>query len=211
VIDLAGGGIMGFLGDAALGASGSGYNVEGEIYIPLATDTEAQIAIGFCTSQGSTYFSNITDNAAYENGYWLKYENRAGVSVLDGRADHPGVWEFVHASHDNQDGDFVDFLGSATNAALGGATPGTWVPFRLTINPSGASGQQILAKINGIDVYRGDIPDGGPTSGAVGFGYRETGTITATTGTWVDSVVINTDNNISSIPIPVSLSGFIAE
>lgn len=208
-VDPTGGGVMSFIGDASLGAGGGGYNVEGEIYIPSAAEPAQAIAIGFCASEGSAFFSAAVDNNSYEDGYWLIYENVAGVGLADGRADHAGTFEFVQASNDNQDGNPVDFLGSATAASVG-VTPGQWVPFRLTINPAGPSGQQILAKINGIDVYRGNIPAGGPTSGAFAVGFRENhvGAPVGTEGTWIDTVVINTDNDISALAVPVELSVF---
>jgi Glycosyl hydrolases family 18 len=201
-VDTSGGGVVSFIGDASLGSAGAGYNVEGEIYIPSAAEPDQAVAIGFCGSQGTTFFSTSTDANAYEDGYWLIYENVGGLGLADGRPDHAGVFEFVMASHDNMDGDPVDLLGSAAAGAVG-ITPGNWTTFRLSINPGGSAGLQLLAQINGTDVFLGDIPAGGPTSGAVTVGFREfDSTVNSNEGTWIDNLTI--DNNV----IPVELSVF---
>jgi hypothetical protein len=100
------------------------------------------------------------------------------------------------------DGTPVTLLGSKTLAEVG-VTNGTWTTFRLSINP-GAAGDQLRAEINGVAVYSGAIPTGGPTSGAFQVGFREnhTGLPVSTEGTWIDNVTINMDT------VPVELSGF---
>src|SRR5205085_1374039 len=65
---------------------------------------------------------------------------------------------------------------------------------------------QLIAQVNGVDIYHGAIPAGGPKCGAVMVGYREAtgGTFAATDGTWVDNVVIG------SSAIPAAPSGLSA-
>jgi hypothetical protein len=214
-VDTTGGGVMAFFGDASLGSGGAGCNVEGEIYIPSSGEPLQAVAVGFCGSQGTRFFSTSAadvDRGAYEDGYWLIYENASGVALNDGQPDHAGVFEFVHATHDNMDGNPVDLLGSASDAAVG-ITPGGWTTFRLTIDPAGPPVQQLLAKINGVDVFRGDIPTDGPSAGAFLVGFRENhgGAPAGNEGTWIDGVTINSDNNIPGIPIPVELSVLAAD
>jgi hypothetical protein len=100
----------------------------------------------------------------------------------------------------------VSFLGSATRAATG-APNGGWATFLLTVDPNRPSGDRLIAQINGVDVYRGNIPTGGPVSGAVQFGFREnhTGAPVSTEGTWVDNV------RVSLVSFPVSVSSFQVE
>ena len=83
------------------------------------------------------------------------------------------------------------------------ATNGAWTTFRLSINP-GAAGDQLRAEINGVAVYSGAIPTGGPTSGAFQVGFREnhSGLPASNEGTWIDNVTINMDT------VPVGLSRF---
>ncbi len=192
-IDTTGGGVIGVIGDAALGAGGAGYSATGEIYIPAATGPVHAIAIGLCGRQGSTFFSTLgADSSGYESGYWLIYESTGGVALNDGRPDHPGVFEFVYATHDNMDDSPVLLLGSAS-LAVTGASDGAWTTFQLTVNPTAAvAADRLVARINGVDIYRGDIPSGGPTSGAFQIGFRENhaGAPAGQEGTWIDNLHI---------------------
>ena len=156
--------------------------------------TDQAIAVGFCGSQGSNFFSTTgVDNAAYESGYWLIYENRSGVGMNHGRPDHPGVFEFVHATHDNMDALPVTLLGSVSLAQTG-AQAGAWTTFSLEIDPEAAAQEQIKVAINQTAVYSGAIPEGGPLSGAVQIGFRENhaGDPAASEGTWLDNISIQT-------------------
>lgn len=191
-VDASGGGVISVLGDAALGADGKGYRVQGEIYIPGSGEPAQAIGIGFCGSQGSVFFAADSSGFGYESGYWLIYENASGVGLADGRADHPGVFEFVHATHDNMDGFPVDLLGSKT-LSMTGAAAGTWTTFLLEIDPVHEDPlQRLVAEINGVEVYRGSIPPGGPVSGAIQVGFRENhaGAPVASEGTWIDSLSV---------------------
>jgi hypothetical protein len=205
-VDTSGGGQQSFIGDAALGAGGSGFTVTGEIYIPGSGEPAQAIGVGICGSQGSTFFTSSPDASGYETGYWIIYENVAGVGMNDGRPDHAAVFEFVWATNDRMDSVPVSFLGSATRAATG-APNGGWATFLLTVDPNRPSGDRLIAQINGVDVYRGNIPTGGPVSGAVQFGFREnhTGAPVSTEGTWVDNV------RVSLVSFPVSVSSFQVE
>ena len=192
-VDTSGGGVISVLGDAALGSNGKGYRVQGEIYIPASAEPAQAIAVGFCGSQGSVFFAGDSDAFGYENGYWLIYENAGGVGLADGRADHPDVFEFVHATHDNRDGLPVVLLGSKTRSAVG-ASAGAWTTFLLEIDPEADNpSERLTARINGVAVYRGAIPPEGPISGAFQVGFREnhTGTPAAGEGTWIDTVRIS--------------------
>jgi len=191
-VDTSGGGVISVLGDAALGSEGKGYRVEGQLYLPTSAEPAQAIAVGLCGSQGSTFFTTDSDGYGYENGYWLIYENASGIGLADGRTDHPGVFEFVHATHDNRDGLPVELLGSKSRSTTG-ASEGAWTTFLLEIDPLDVDpDQQLIAQINGTDVYRGSIPDGGPTLGAFQVGFREnhTGTPVPSEGTWIDTVAI---------------------
>lgn len=186
-VDTSGGGVIGVVGDAALGAL-EPYRVRGELYLPTSADAAQAVAVGFCGRSGSRFFtSTLQDRSAYESGYWLIYENQPGVGLADGRADHPGVFELVHATHDNQDGEPVAFLGAATLAETG-AFEGTWTTFELALESG-----ELRALINGVDVWRGPAPAGGPTSGAVQIGFRENhaGPPGPAEGTWVDGLQID--------------------
>lgn len=204
VVDTTGGGVVGVLGDASLGADGNGYLVTGHLYIPTAAEPAQAIAVGICGTQGSTFFTASTSapNSGYENGYWLIYENAAGVNLNNGRADHPAVFEFVLASHDNMDGNPVEFLGSITLAATG-VTAGQWAPFALMIDPNT---DFLVALVNGVAAYSGPIPAGGPISGAVQFGFRENhvGGPAANEGTWIDGLKID----FVDVTVPVELDVF---
>ena len=190
-VDPAGGGVISFIGDKALGSGGTGYTVTGEIYIPAAGEPAQAIGIGFCGTQGSTFFTNFPASNGYENGYWLIYENQAGIGLNDGRADHPGTFEFVHASNDNMDGSPVELLGSAAIGSTG-ASEGAWTTFELSVDPNAGAGTQLVATIGGTTVFSGAIPAGGPSQGAVQIGFREnhSGGPAANEGTWVDNIAI---------------------
>lgn len=188
-VDTTGGGVMAYFGDAALGADGAGYRATGRLYIPAASEPAQAVAVGLCGRQGSTFFTGTPAASGYESGYMLIYESAAGVGLNDGRADHPGTFEFVHATNDNMDNAPVALLGSASLAATG-ATAGSWAPFELLIDPTAVAGEQLVAKINGHVVFAGPIPEGGPTAGAFQVGFREnhTGAPAANEGTWIDDL-----------------------
>lgn len=203
-VDTSGGGQVSVFGDAALGSSAGGYTVTGEVYINSSSHPVQAIGLGIACRQGSVFFANNPPDAfGYESGYWLIYENAAGANLNDGRPDHPGVFEFLYVSNDRMDSAPVTLLGSVTRAATG-APNGGWTTFMLTIDPSRPAGDRLIARINNTDVFRGNIPAGGPTSGAFMVGFREnhTGAPAANEGTWVDNIQI-------SIPgFPVSVSRF---
>ncbi len=191
-VDLSGGGVMGVLGDASLGASGTGYQVVGEVYLPGSSEPAQAIGVGFCGTQGSRFFPTSTPgSSSYENGYWLIYENIAGVGLNDGQPDHPGEVQFVQAVNDGLHASPTVKLGAKTLAQLG-VTPGTWAKFRLVIEPTASAANQLIASINNVEVYRGPIPPEGRTSGAVQIGFREnhTGNPASNEGTWVDNITI---------------------
>ena len=191
-VDTTGGGVISVIGDAALGYDGNGYFVSGEIYIPTSTDSAQAIAIGICGHQGSNFFStSAEDSSSYESGYWLIFENKSGVGLNDGRDDHPDVFEFVYATNDNMDGEKVALLGSKS-LALTGASAGAWTTFYFKIDPNAASGNRLIAQIKGVDIYRGNIPSGGPISGAFQIGFRENhaGNPASNEGTWIDNISI---------------------
>jgi len=192
-VDTTGGGVMSFFGDAALGDGGGGYAASGSLYIPAAAEPAQAIAIGLCGRQGSTFFTNTPGPSGYESGYMLIYENAAGVGLNNGRPDHAGTFEFVHATHDHMDSTPVALLGSATRVATGAAA-GAWTTFELTVDPTAAVGQQLIARINGYTIFSGAIPSGGPTSGAFQVGFREnhSGGPAANEGTWIDDLSLTT-------------------
>jgi hypothetical protein len=202
-MNTAGGGVQAFFGDASLGAGGAGYNVTGDIYIPSGSEPAQAIGVGICGSQGSVFFSDTPAANGYESGYWLIYENVSGVGLNDGRPDHPGVFEFVYASNDNMDGNPVTLLSSKTLAEAG-VTAGTWNTFRLL---SDRNGGRLMAMINGVEIYQGSIPFGGPVSGAFQVGFRENhaGVPAANEGTWIDNLAFDMDGT------PVSMSRFDVE
>ncbi len=188
-VDGSGGGLIGAVGDAALGDK-FGYRVRGVLFLPSAAAPAQANAVGLCVRQGSTFFGPTPSSSGYETGYWLIYQNQPGVGLAHGRADHPGVLEFVHATHDNQDGERVTLLGSLPLASTS-ATPGAWANFDLSIDPSAAPASQLVARLGGAVIYSGPIPSGGPTSGAFGVGFRENhaGPPIASEGTWVDGLL----------------------
>jgi hypothetical protein len=187
-VDPAGGGVIGVLGDASLGA-GSGCVVTGELYVPPSSDPPQAIAVGLGGRQGSTFFGPAPAANGYESGLWLIYENAPGVALADGRPDHPGVFELVVATHDNQDGAPVELLGSLSLAASG-ALEGTWVPFRLAIDPLRVI---VEAQVNGVVLQRCSLPASVPRSGALEIGFRENhaGGPGPAEGTWVDGIVLS--------------------
>ncbi|HYF40612.1 MAG TPA: hypothetical protein VD930_13035, partial [Gemmatimonadales bacterium] len=192
VIDITGGGQMAFIGDAGLG-SGLGYRATGEIYIPASNAPANAVAIGIAGQGGTNFFTSTVssqDSTSYEGGYWLIFENALGVGLADGRADHPGVFEFVHATNDNMDGTPVELLGSATYASAFpslASTTGRWTTFDLILDPLN---NRLVAKIGAATVYDGPIPAGGPTGGPFQVGFRENrGDNNATTdGTYIDNL-----------------------
>lgn len=204
-VDTTGGGNMAVFGDKGLG-DGGGYQATGEIYIPPSTDPVQAIAIGIAGNHGSTFFSSSRDGNSYEDGYWIIYENAAGVGMDDGRSDHSGVFEFVMASHDNMDGNPVALIASKTLANLS-ITAGTWVSFDMTIDPDNATpANRLIIKLNSATVYQGDIPAGGRTSGAFVVGYREnhTGAPVAKEGTWIDNLTIGYVGGATPTPTPTT-------
>lgn len=198
-VDTAGGGTIGFMGNALMGAE-RGLDVTGELFIPAAAHPAQAVAVGFCGTQGSTFFtSNSPNGNGYENGYWLIYEH-SNIALAHGQASHPGRFKFVSASHDNMDDHRTTLLGTEKTLAAVGATAGTWVTFRLRIDPTAPSGQQLQASINGVDVYKGAVPAGGRTSGAFMVGHREGGGGVANTeGTFVDNVSLQHVNPPASV------------
>ena len=200
-IDTTGGGCMSVFGDASLGSDGNGYDVKGEVYFPSSTEPVQANGFGFCGKQGTAFFTGTAYEGpyAYESGYWLIYENASGANINDGRADHPGVVEFVWATNDNMDDEKVTLLGSATLASLG-VSAGSWSEFYLAIDPNASASEQLIAKINNTVIFQGAIPVGGPISGAVQFGFREnhSGAPASNEGTWVDNLTIGNATKINN-------------
>lgn len=192
-VDTAGGGVITYFGDAALGAGGEGYRVTGQLYLPAPGEPEQAIAVGICGRQGSTFFTNTPDSSGYEYGYWLIYQNRPGVGLNNGRPDHPEAFEFLHAHNDNESSAPATLLGPAVPLAGTGSSAGGWVEFELIIDPNASTEGQLVARIDGTDIHVGPIPEGGPTSGAFQVGFRENhpGPPAASEGTWVDAVTIS--------------------
>ncbi|MGI8908086.1 MAG: glycoside hydrolase family 18 protein [Candidatus Sumerlaeaceae bacterium] len=211
VIDTSGGGTQAYFGDAALGGA-AGYNVTGLLYIPPTTDPAQSIGIGISGRQGSTFFSSSNSaTTGYESGYWLVYEN-GSTGLNDGQPNHAGAFQFLLAKNDNMLSTRTLALGAnQTLANVGITLPpiGIWVPFRLSINPSAPDvNGRLLAQINGVDVYRGAIPTGGPTSGAFQVGFRDpagTAITNARMGTWLEDLTINNS------AVPVTLTDISAE
>jgi hypothetical protein len=188
-VNTTGGGVMGVFGDKGLGW-GSGYRATGEIYIPPSTDPVQALGLGIAGNHGSSFFSPARSENSYEDGYWLIYENASGASLDDGRPDHPEIFEFVMASHDNMDGSPVTLIASKTLVNLG-ITAGTWVPFDMMIDPdTEITSQSLIVRINSETVYQGGIPPGGRTSGAFVVGFRENhpDVPSAREGTWIDNL-----------------------
>jgi hypothetical protein len=194
---------VGVFGDKALGSVGAGdIDVQGHIYIPASGHPAQAIAVGFCGTQGSTFFANTTDGNGYDSGYWLIYEHGT-VGLNDDQANHDGSFQFVWATNDNMDALRTTALGSTMTRAALGISQNTWVTFQLTITPGS---NLLVARINGVNVYSGVIPTGGPTTGAVQIGFRETGGgVAATEGTWIDGLAI------SGGGVPVTMSEFLVD
>ncbi len=193
-VDTSGGGVISYFGDSSLGTTppfDTGYTVRGELFIPPPEHPEQAVAVGICGRQGGVFFSDFSGSNGYEQGYWLIYENRSDVNLANGRPDHPQTFEFVHATHDNQDLNPVNLLASFS-AAQSDVTPGTWAEFSLTVAPENPSDFQLFVELNSELVYNGPIPDGGPVSGAFQVGFRENhpGNPNLQEGTWVDNIRI---------------------
>lgn len=189
-VDTTGGGAIGVFGDAGMGGD-SGLDITGEIYIPHGSHPAQAIAVGFCGTQGSTFFSPFPNNSGYEDGYWLIYEN-GSVDLNDGQPNHPGSFQFVLASNDNLDSAPTTALGSPKPLPNLGAVLGQWTSFRLRVDPTADASEQLVAQVNGSDVYRGAIPEDGPVRGAFMVGFRETDyNITSVEGTWIDGLKID--------------------
>jgi len=196
-IDTSGGGVVSFIGDEGLSGEFGQLRVTGEIYIPAAAEPAQAIGVGICGTQGSTFFTNFPSSNGYEDGYWLIFENQSGIGLNDGRADHAGTFEFVHASNDNMDSFPVELLGSQTLAGAG-ITEGSWTDFEFIIDATASASSQLIARINGSTVYSGAIPEDGPVAGAVQIGFREnhSGAPVSSEGTWVDNIQINTSSSL---------------
>ncbi len=191
-IDTNGGGVMSVIGDKALGYDGNGYSVEGEIYIPDSGEPAQANGIGICGNHGSAFFTSSRDSNSYEDGYWILYENCSGVNLDDGRPDHAGVFEFVHASHDNMDEYPVELLSSKTLSEVG-ITAGGWTSFYMSVDPGASTSRQLLIALSDTPVYEGAIPEGGAEAGAFVVGFREnhSGEPVSSEGTWVDNVTLD--------------------
>lgn len=188
-VDSSGGGVIGVFGDAEQGGD-RGLDVTGELFLPATSEPAQAVAVGFCGTMGSTFFRPDPANSGYENGYWLIYQHKT-VNLANGQPNHPGSFQFVIASHDNMDPQPTKALGTVKPLSAVEATAGSWVRFRLRVDPTAPAGEQLLAEINGVDVYRGAIPEGGRDRGAFMTGFREvTGGIGQREGTWIDNLNI---------------------
>ena len=211
-VDVTGGGTMTFIGDASLGADGLGYNVSGDFYVQPNTARTAAQGVGFCGTQGTRFFTGNVNNfkiSGYESGYWITYENNNGLALNDDQADHAGTFNFCYATNDNMKPAKTVLLSSASLSTVGLSSylaAGGWTSFVLWINPNAATNDQLIASINGVEIYHGAIPAGAPKAGAVMAGYREAtgGTFATTDGTWIDNIVI------ASSAIPATPAGLAA-
>ena len=198
--------MIGVVGDASLGRE-RGFTARGWLYVPGPAEPAQAIAVGLGGSQGSTFFSpSPAVSSGYESGYFLVYENRPGVALADGRPDHPGVWEWVHASHDNMDGAPVSLIASATNGELE-VTPGTWVRFALTLEHlAGSSAARLAARLGGRTLSDGAPPPGGPRAGAFQVGFRENhpGAPAPAEGTWLDGLELAWTRAAKVRPAPLA-------
>lgn len=181
------GGTIAFLGDAALGASGTGYSVSGDLYIQPGSASAQVNAVGFCGRMGSNFFSNTPAGAAYETGYWLAYQNSPAVDVRDGLANHSGDFVFYWTENTNRGGAISTELGRVSLASLVGVSAGGWAPFILSVNPVD---NRLYAEVGGAVLVDSAIPAGAPTAGAVQFGHRQ-GTTAANDGTYVANLMID--------------------
>lgn len=202
-IDTSGGGTQGYIGDIALGTSTNGYSVTGEVYIPPSSDPAQAIGLGICGQRGSNFFSGSPADAGYENGYWLVYETNASASLSDGQSVHSQQFLFELANNDNQQSTRTLALGTAKTLAQVGIASvpaaGVWATFKLSIN---IAQNQLVAQINGNNVYSGAIPAGGPTTGAFQAGYREfTGTTVSNAfeGAFIDNLQISPTTPVSRV------------
>ncbi len=189
-VDTSGGGMIGVFGDAEQGGN-RGLDITGELYIPGLLDPDQAVAVGFCGTMGSTFFTPNPVGSGYEDGYWLIYTN-GDPNINLGQPKRPGSFQFLLASHDNLDNEPTRFLGFATPGIDIPVLPGTWATFRLRLDLEAEAGEQLVAQIGGYDVYRGPVPDDGPTKGAFMVGFRERGDgVLAREGTWIDNLRID--------------------
>lgn len=200
-VSTAGGGSQSVIGDPAFGAGPNGYSVAGEVFLQGATAPAQACGVGICARTGSDFFNSAPADSGYDSGFWLIYENAAGVGLADGQADHPGVVQFVYATNDGQDGSPSMLLASKTLAELG-VSAGQWTTFRLAVNPN-ATGDKLVAELNGMAIYSGPIPAGAPPTGAFQVGFRENhdGAPGGTEGTWIDNIAISP---FASAPMQIS-------
>ncbi len=196
-VDTSGGGVVGVFGDAQMGAE-DGLQVTGQLYIPAMDHPAQAVAVGFCGTQGSSFFADTPDSTGYDNGYWLVYENGV-INLADGQPSHPQQFQLIAASNDNQDS--LISIGTGTKSlAEVSAVANSWVNFRMQVDPAAVAGQQIIMQINDVDVYRGSIPAGAPVTGAVMVGHREAGGgVQAMEGTWVDNLLISRATRPASV------------
>ena len=87
------------------------------------------------------------------------------------------------------DGRPVDLLASLPNFILG-VTEGQWAAFTFKLASGPGQGAELTVTINGVDLYQGPLPEGGPRSGAFQVGFREnhSGAPGPGEGTWVDTL-----------------------
>jgi spore germination protein YaaH len=205
-VDTSGGGSVTFFGDSALGHNGNGADVRGQVFVGSTSQPQQAIGLGICVRSGSTFFSGSPTATGMDRGYWLVYENAAGVGLADGLPDAPGVWRFVYATNDGLgSAPQATVLGSASLATLGlPASGGLWTTFRLSVHRNAGGSNQLLASINGVEIYRGALPVGGPSSGPFALGFREnhSGPPVAVEGTWADNF------QFGGTPVPVVLTGY---
>jgi hypothetical protein len=124
--------------------------------------------------------------------------------IGDGLADAAETFQFALANNSGvADQAATTLLGQATRVATG-ASAGAWTTFRLSISPAQ---NRLLAQVNGVDVYNGAIPAGGPHSGAVQIGFRENhaGAPGTAEGTWID------DLQLTATFVPVTVSSVSVE
>jgi hypothetical protein len=205
-VDSSGGGAVTYFGDAAFGHNGQGQNVAGQVFVPAATQPVQSIGLGLCVGSGSTFFSGSPGSNGMDRGYWLIYQNAPGANLNHGQGDHPGTWLFVHATNDGLGfTSATTVLGSASNAALGLPNGGgVWTSFRLSSHRNVGGNNQLLATVNGVEIYRGPLPADGPFRGPFAVGFRENhpGGPIAVEGTWIDALEFH------GTPVPVHLSAF---
>ncbi|MEL6427868.1 MAG: glycosyl hydrolase family 18 protein, partial [Planctomycetota bacterium] len=191
VVDVAGGGVVGFVGDRALGGR-RGLRAELDLYVPLPLDPPQALGVGVGTGSGTTFFAVSPETSGYELGLWLVYENAPGVGLADGRPDHPGIWELLVASNDNGDADPTTLVAAADDAVLGVA-PGAWTSVSIELRPAAVGPVELVVRVGGSILYAGPRPDGVPPQGALQLGFRENhpGGPAPAEGLWVDSVRVD--------------------